>query len=181
MAAAVGKALCWCKEELKSLRYYTSKRTARGFRKKKQAKVFASIYSSQALASQAVVWLRLHCCCQLAKDTKGSAAPLKEDMHIDVHIGRRKALRPKPYMERTLQMRLFLTVLAGSSSTCEFLISSGSLAQQDWRLRCSVASHILTTALVSYGAVDSSWRTSCWKCRNRVIIWEKGHLWRRQV
>lgn len=34
----LSKALCWCKEELKSLRYYTSKGAAWGFRKKKTGK-----------------------------------------------------------------------------------------------------------------------------------------------
>lgn len=71
----LSKALCWCKEELKSLRYYTSKGAAWGFRKKKQAKVFASIYSSQAPASQAGVWLQLRCCCQLGEDANAQLAP----------------------------------------------------------------------------------------------------------
>lgn len=70
----LSKALCWCKEELKSLRYYTSKREAWGFRKKKQAKVFASIYkqsdaclTSSGLAKVALLLSasRGHCNTQL--------------------------------------------------------------------------------------------------------------------
>lgn len=179
----LSKALCWCKEELKSLRYYTSKRAAWGFRKKKQAKVFASIYSSQAPASQAVVWLRLHHCCQLAEDTTRSAAPLKKDLYIDVHIGGTKALRSKLCVGRTLQMGLNTAGwLLFPSWLSDLIRITGQL---EWRLWCSVASHVPTTTLISYSASDCSWRTSHRKCRppskrNRVI-WKRGHLWSRQA
>lgn len=67
-------------------------------------------------------------------------------------------------MERTLQMGL------NCAGWLLFPLWLSNLiritGQLEWWLRCSVASHIPTTTLVSYGASSYSWRISHWNCRS---------------